>query len=288
MPRSCIFCGGRSGLTAEHIFPDWLTKFYEARIKGPMRGTIEFVGPDGQDVSFRGTPFQRKVKTVCGDCNNGWMSALEGRMKPFLSRMIVGETTRLRSNAQKTVAFWCVKTAFVLQYMNPGTNVVPQGHYSELYKLKSALPTNFVVISSRGIPRGEKGLPMMQAMSDPVIHIKAIESGDADAQEQVSQLVRNGYKMYKITFAVGNFVAQVFGCDLPMQIMVAGGGPAISLWPEIRNRIDWSERFSIDRLGGLITFHRMMAAPPPGMVGPEYFTEPRVSYEIDPSKLNKR
>ena len=126
---------------------------------------------------------------------------------------------------------------------------------------------------------------MMQAMSDPVIHVKGIESEGANAQEQMSRFVRNGHKAYKATFAVGNFVAQVFGHDLPMQMMVAGGGPAISLWPEIRNRVDWSEKYSIDRLGGFIPFHRMMAAPPAGMVGPEYFTEPRVQYEIDPASV---
>jgi hypothetical protein len=273
MARACIFCGDDSStLSAEHVFPDWITGFYSDRVAGPLRGTIEFVHPSGESKSFRGIPFQQRVKTVCKHCNNGWMSTLEKSMQPYLSKMLVGQATRLRSNAQRNLAFWCAKTALVLQYINPENVIIPDSHYSELYRLKSALPSHFIVISSRGIPRHEKGLPMMQAMSDPVIHAKAEASLGSKVQEQMSQWIRDGHRIYKVTFAVGNFVAQVFGHDLPITLAIAGGGPAISLWPDIRNRVDWSLKYSIDGLGGIIPFHRMFAAPPAGSVGLDYFT----------------
>jgi hypothetical protein len=274
MARACIFCGDTSStLSSEHIFPDWITGFYSDRVAGPLRGTIEFAYPSGENKSFRGIPFQQKVRTVCRKCNNGWMSALESHIRPYLSKMLVGERTRLRSNAQRNLAFWCAKTAFVLQYINTVNTIIPESHYFELYSLQSALPSQFIVISSRGIPRHQKGLPMMQAMSERVIYAKADASLGSSAQEQMSQWVREGHRAYKVTFAIGNFVAQVFGHDLPATFGIAGGGPAISLWPNIRNRVDWSLNYSIDDLGGIIPFHRMFAAPPAGSVGLDYFTK---------------
>jgi hypothetical protein len=263
MVRACIFCGDDStALTAEHVFPDWITSFYSSRVGGPLKGTIEFGHLAAEGTSFRGTPFQQKIRAVCATCNNTWMSRLENSVQPYLRKMIVGETTRLRSNAQRALAFWCAKTSLILQYANPHSAIVPASHYPELYRLKSALPSQFIVISSRGIPRHEKGLSMMQAMSDPVTHAKAEASLGDEAQSQLSEWIRGGHKVYKVTFAVGNFVAQVFGHDLPITLTVAGGAPAIPLWPNIRNRIEWSLDYSIDVLGGIIPFHRMFAAPP--------------------------
>lgn len=271
---ACIFCGDDSStLSAEHVFPDWMTGFYSDRVAGPLRGTIEFGHSSGENRSFRGIPFQQKVKTVCRSCNNGWMSELENDMQPYLSKMLVGQTTRLRSNAQRNLAFWCAKTAFVMQYINPENVIIPQSHYSDLYHSKSALPSHFIVIGSRSIPRHEKGLPMMQALSEPVIHAKAEASLGGAAQEQMSQWIRDGHKIYKVTFAVGNFVAQVFGHDLPVTLAIVGGSPAISLWPKVRNRVDWSLKYCIDELGGIIPFHRMFAAPPAGSVGSDYFNK---------------
>lgn len=274
MAKACIFCGNDSSpLSAEHVFPDWMTGFYSDLVGGPLRGTIEFANPSGESKSFRGIPFQQKVKTVCKNCNTGWMSRLENNMQPYLSKMLVGQTTRLRSNTQRNLAFWCAKTALVMQYINPENATIPERHYSELYRSQSALPSHFIVISSRTIPRHEKGLPMMQAMSEPVIYAKAKADVGSEAQEQISQWIHDGHKIYKVTFAVGNFVAQVFGHDLPITLAIGGKGPAIPIWAKIRNRVDWTLECSIDGLGGIVPFHRMFAPPPAGTVGLDYFTK---------------
>jgi hypothetical protein len=263
MARGCIFCGDdSSALSAEHVFADWMSRFYSDRVVGPLRGTIEFAQLSGEIKSFRGIPFQQTVKTVCKKCNNGWMATLERDVKPYLNKMLVGQTARLRSNAQKNLAFWCAKTALVLQYTNPENVLVPESHYSQLYHLKSALPSQFIIIGSRSIPHHEKGLPMMQAISDPVIHAKALAGPGDNVQDQISQWMREGHRIYKVTFAVGNFVAQVFGHDLPASPLIMGGAPVIEIWPKIRNRVDWSLKYSIDGLGGVTNFHRMFAAPP--------------------------
>jgi len=105
----------------------------------------------------------------------------------------------------------------------------------------------------------------------------------------MNQQARDGRVAYKVTFAVGNFVAQVFGHDLPGPLAIAGKGPAICIWPDVRNRIDWSmEKHSVDQVGGLLPFHRMFAAPPPGAnVPPDYFTR-TTPFQLNPADLLPR
>lgn len=62
MPRACIFCGHDSStLSAEHVFPDWITRFYSDRVAGPLRGTIEFGHPSGK-AKFQGDTLSAESK----------------------------------------------------------------------------------------------------------------------------------------------------------------------------------------------------------------------------------
>jgi hypothetical protein len=98
------------------------------------------------------------VKIVCAKCNNGWMASLEGQVKPYLSKMLVGQNVRLRSNAQRDLARWCLKTVIVMEHFDPKNPLIPKAHYHDFYQAGAALSNNFIVISSRKIPRhDEKG-----------------------------------------------------------------------------------------------------------------------------------
>lgn len=54
------------------------------------------------------------VRTVCTDCNNGWMSALEVRANPVLRRLINGADSVTAEEAD-TVRLWAAKTAAVIE-----------------------------------------------------------------------------------------------------------------------------------------------------------------------------
>jgi hypothetical protein len=295
MVNPCVFCSDDSArLTDEHVFADWITDFYAERAGKLPYGTVEIGTSSGEPRQFRTVPFQQVVKIVCAKCNNGWMASLEGRVKPYLSKMLVGQDVRLRSNAQRDLARWCLKTVMVMEHFSPKDPLIPKAHYRDLYQAGAALPNNFIVISSRMIPRhDEKGLHMVQIFRDRVIFAKIAESlagGDQRlAQDWMSQQARDGRVAYKVTFAVGNFVAQVFGHDLPVTAAIAGNGPAIPIWPDVRNRIDWSmDKYSVDQVGGLLPFHRMFAAPPPGAnVPPDYFTR-ATPFQLNTSDLLPR
>ena len=54
-----------------------------------------------------------KVKTVCGVCNNGWMSTLESENIPIIGEMVEDRPITLNADQQKLVAAWSMKTAMV-------------------------------------------------------------------------------------------------------------------------------------------------------------------------------
>src|SRR4051794_2751172 len=110
--RGCIFCGG-TPVTAEHVWPNW------ARRKLPQdvvaEHTVIAETPDGTTSdTFRQRVFEQRVKVVCGECNNGWMSRLEQTNKPFLESALDGRGRALHCDGQRSLAAWAYKTALVI------------------------------------------------------------------------------------------------------------------------------------------------------------------------------
>jgi hypothetical protein len=99
MENTCRMCGEPatgSGRTNEHLIPKWLLDEFKLQ-KNPISYTpIELQeGPSLQlSVPNQETPRCAHhmggllLGSVCSDCNNGWMSGLEGRVKPDLIRLI--------------------------------------------------------------------------------------------------------------------------------------------------------------------------------------------------------
>jgi hypothetical protein len=50
---------------------------------------------------------------VCAECNNGWLSQLEGAAKPIIAPLIRGESRRLPYEDQALIAAWTCKTGLV-------------------------------------------------------------------------------------------------------------------------------------------------------------------------------
>jgi hypothetical protein len=60
-----------------------------------------------------------RVKRVCGECNNGWMSRLENRAKPVIDSLIDDRLDALHLKSMQSIAAWAVKTAMVLESALP-------------------------------------------------------------------------------------------------------------------------------------------------------------------------
>ena len=114
--RTCAFCGA-SGvkISNEHAWPNWIRALFPAgptTIIGtrPGRKNVVFSPPEG-DMGVT-------VNVVCkATCNEGWMSALEESVKPFLAPMIRdGAATTLTPIQQATLTRWALKTAMVFEF----------------------------------------------------------------------------------------------------------------------------------------------------------------------------
>jgi len=104
MPTPCLFCDNNSG-SREHLWPAWIHR-------------LKKFGPILHKIGTRPTKIleepEQKIKTVCGVCNNGWMSHLESDNIPIIGSMFNDLAIPLNIDQQTIVAAWAVKTAMVV------------------------------------------------------------------------------------------------------------------------------------------------------------------------------
>lgn len=76
----CIFCGKRP-LTVEHIFR---SAWKDMLVIPEGKGEFYQVKAGGMERISRYTPFGLTTKSVCAECNNGWMNDLDLRVEKWV------------------------------------------------------------------------------------------------------------------------------------------------------------------------------------------------------------
>jgi hypothetical protein len=126
-PRRCIFCDA-TGITKEHMWADWL-RDYIARPRSRHAIQLETIGLTGDAETIikeqTGDPHSRRIKCVCGPCNSGWMSGLQGAAKPFLVPALSGQPVTLRRNGQTALAAWTAMFVMVAEHLDLHTVTIP-------------------------------------------------------------------------------------------------------------------------------------------------------------------
>ncbi len=150
MGRRCVFCGDRAD-SKEDAVPHWLLQQH-ARLYGTGDVAHRWGALDDPELVRRGTwdGLAMQVRSVCRGCNSGWMSNLENETIPILGPMLSGLATQLYELQQRTLAFWALKTAAVLQEANRRLGLpMPRPHIEALYQGRDVhprqLPTQTVV-----------------------------------------------------------------------------------------------------------------------------------------------
>jgi hypothetical protein len=129
--RACLFCGSRTNLTKEHVYPKWLYRAFN--VGGPitlMLGDNAVRTTPGLDVTLR---------EVCGTCNNGWLHDLEGAFRSVMQDALLGHVrnpTILNSGAQRVVATWAIKTWLLLERAAIGLRGMAIESPDELVRLR--------------------------------------------------------------------------------------------------------------------------------------------------------
>ena len=132
MSTLCLFCDNNSG-SKEHLWPKWI---HERKDFGPLR-----IQRSSSEQKIIPNP-EIMVKTVCGFCNNGWMSSLEAQNIPIVGSMMQDLAIPLDGAQQKLVGAWSVKTAMV------GDSMKGRGAPNQFYNRDECASMRV----SRGIP----------------------------------------------------------------------------------------------------------------------------------------
>jgi hypothetical protein len=127
----CVFCGVElsRARSREHVFPQWLLRDRGA-FDSPFQ--LNWTSATGEQVlGKRDFPLRSFVAgRVCRHCNNGWMSALEQKVRAFLPGLIEADraVTDLSKADQEILARWATKTAFVSRSADLAPHLVDPDH----------------------------------------------------------------------------------------------------------------------------------------------------------------
>jgi hypothetical protein len=141
----CPFCRARFGpggakRSVEDVVPRWLA----AELP---KGTVRTEVSAARDLPPHRSHVSKTVKVVanrvCQDCNNGWMSRLEGAVKPFLRSIIHGHRRTYYGDGQRLLAAWAVKTALMFELVNPDVELrrpIEDEHYARMRAAEQTPP----------------------------------------------------------------------------------------------------------------------------------------------------
>jgi hypothetical protein len=139
---ACIFCGvlGRK-LTNEHLLPKAVADAFQGLKNSKF---YRHPNPSGEVESWEAPSFEAKVRVVCEDCNNTWMSGIEAAAAPALADLVrPGKPLHLDAYQQRDIAAWGFLKGILYQHTG-NQIVVPDAHVKEFFRrhqppMKSAI-----------------------------------------------------------------------------------------------------------------------------------------------------
>lgn len=136
--KKCIFCQG-TGMSKEHFWPDWLRNHIYTSIND--KHTSEFHISEGKNPSVltrkderSGHLITKKFRVVCVECNTGWMSKLEEKMKPIILDIINSKTVSLDKTKLEELSRWIVMKVIVAEQSEENTQVTPEMDRIHFYR----------------------------------------------------------------------------------------------------------------------------------------------------------
>lgn len=234
--KSCIFCH-RTPLNKEHLFPDWMRPYFEADPRS-AGGTTAYRAQalDRETVSEKTFPAgvpTAEVRCVCKTCNGGWMSAIEGRAKPYLAPMVKGDETELDTKGQEAISTWACLKAIVGYTLNPGANVAPADWRRYLYKNQRPPDGWFVGLT------GYIGGTQAHFESQVQNLIRDVRRRDGTVTTRAA-----GNRIHS-TILIGHLAMKIFGLR-GNSISYPGADSLLSIWPASPLILLWPPPVHVD------------------------------------------
>jgi hypothetical protein len=231
-PTSCIFDGG-TPLTDEHMYANWLRNYIPKTMKNYTTMSAE-IYPDRSVPTHRligGDPHGRRLRVVCGPCNNGWMSRLQNAAKPYLIPLITGQSTALDAKEQAIVAAWIAMTVMVAEHNDPTKVGISAAERLQFKNAQTAPPHWKIWIGDyqRGNWKGRWVHHVLEIAEKHVIKASGRTTPLPNTQTATMVLGR-------LYIHVASSATDVFE---KWRITADGARKLVQLWPLKRNIIGW-------------------------------------------------
>ena len=148
--RLCIFCG-KGNLSGEHVWPAWMGRHLDTKSPGGDSLEMRFTSANPRaprvvvhSRARQSGPTTKKVRVVCRDCNNGWMSRLEADVQPIILPLMRGDATVLSRDAQSVIARWVALKVMVVEQEDPTAAVTTQDERRDFW-WDFTMPSNLYI-----------------------------------------------------------------------------------------------------------------------------------------------
>jgi hypothetical protein len=263
VPTQCLFCGTRGRkITKEHVWPQWLVDFVP--VLPPGGHTERWSSAVGRETSQQPI-LSSTVKAFCNDCNNGWMSKLEGAAKPIVGPMTTGKAMDLDAVAQQIVANWFAVKGLVAVQTNRLGQPIPDSHYRRVHQFGGAPPNTMRVwIGYRWNLLNPKRADMVQLFDFHYMPIR-----DAFAEQPLPPNIQNyrsaGGVFNATLFQLGHFFVLALQHDWPgLHVRpkpgTEGADALLPIWPA-GPTLQWPPSQPVDVLGDPHKVTRFLQMP---------------------------
>jgi hypothetical protein len=272
--KLCIFCGLPNKMSEEHIWGKWLKDFVRREMNKHHFHAERIPRPGLPHISETrlkaGDPLSSKVRVVCVDCNNTWLSQIQEQAKPFLVPLIQGKATVLGRTGQEKVATWCAMATMTSEYIDsdPYSIAVSQVERSWLCA-NSGVPDSWRIWISRYVRHRWVGRWVHLAV--PIL----------DGKDIIAQKGAPLPNMQTTTFVIGQLYVHVMSCPSFPKLIDNWAWPFGSrlarlqaqLWPPKESLIAWPPDSITDGDADIIPllFNRMIDAASRSMLGRRLF-----------------
>jgi hypothetical protein len=258
-PTLCAFCGKPGKMTKQHIWPKWLGKIRPPVAKSHTQTIGEFLTfspgsrrPPRSTKIHQGHAGSRKIKKVCGTCNNGWMSQIEEAAKEPATPLILDREFCLTAYHQRELARWFALMTMMIEFTDPLTAALTREDRKFLAGHLDPPPIFKMWIGrySGGQPDLHWSHHMGMSMS-----LTPEESGDPyKCNTQTTTIVLGALCIHTYSSTVDP--------DFPGYV----GAPIKQVWPVSEEIVDWPLRIGLsnDRVVALAESLAAQTRPVPG------------------------
>lgn len=251
--RKCIFCG-RDDLTKEHIFPNWLNRYFKKNTS--ITNTLSL--KDNSKI-WKSNILNSTLKVVCRSCNNGWMSSIESTAIKIIDWMgIKGQGINLTNSQKQILSVWATKTIYVMCQLKFGSKTIPVEHYKYFYQHKTPSPGTAIFIGYR-----EKAIQSKdnQFSGFHITKLKRVHVKDPLDLPFLEEQMKLGKHFYLASLAIGYLSLVLVSHDFAETDILGklSGGYIQMIWPLEGEKVRWPSTSSVDKIGGWDGLHKTLS-----------------------------